>query len=212
MQPTYPTHLPSIGQFARRTRPMSRRPRRRPLHSLPRWIHAVPYAALALLGAVLLVPGVVPHGPWCGHDAGVASSAERELFIHLSAAAFGLIAGLLLLSGIVASAQRRGGRPGIPTLAAAALMGAVAVAAVISPHAPIAVPVQVLMYIVVGGLVGTIGGALVVPIAAVAIASGTMRGPCQLRAAQIGAWVVLLVVLPVIMAATYLTVTPICLD
>jgi hypothetical protein len=37
-----------------------------------------------------------------------------------------------------------------------------------------------------------------------------MRGPKRLVAAQIGAWVTLLMALPLIMAFTYVTVTPLC--
>jgi hypothetical protein len=61
------------------------------------------------------------------------------------------------------------------------------------------------------GLITTRGGALAVPAAAGAIAWSTMRGPSSLRGVQILAWATLLLALPLIMALTYLTVTPICL-
>jgi hypothetical protein len=174
-------------------------------------VHAVPYAALVLVGAVLLMPGVVPHGPGCGEITAAASAAERELFIDLSAVAFGLVAALLLLSVLVVSAQRRLGRPGLPTIISAVLLGAVTLIAVISPHAPAAAPVQTAMVIDVLGLFGTGGAVLVIPAVAGVIGWKRMRGPRSLRGTQIFAWAALLIALPLIMALTYLTVTPICL-
>ena len=179
------------------------------LNSLPRSAHLIPYAAFLVLGAVLLTPGVVPIGAECG-GAFPAPAADRELFIDISAAAFGLIAGLLLLSAVAASAQRRGGRAGRPTVAASFLLGAVALVAVISPHVPIAAPVQALMYFDVATLWFSYGGALGILIAVAVIAGRSLGGPIAPRVAQIGAWPTLLLGLPVAMAATYLTVTPIC--
>ena len=173
-------------------------------------MHAVPYVALAVLGAVLLIPGVVPHGPHCGDIVGAAAPAVRQLFIHLSAIGFGLVAALLLLSALVASAQRRQGRPGRPTIVIGALLGTVTLASVIWPHAPVAAPVQALMVIDVLGLLVTGGAALGIPAVAGTLAWLKMSGPRSLRAAQITAWTVLLLVLPPIMALTYVTVTPIC--
>ncbi len=180
------------------------------LRGLPSWIHAVPYGALALLGVVLLIPGVVPHGPDCGVSYGTAPLPEREFFIQVSAAAFGLVAGLLLLSALLASAQRRIGRPGLPTIISALAFGAVALAAVISPHAPMAAPAQAAMFVDVIGVVYTAGAVLGIPAVAGVFALSTMSGPRSLRAAQVGAWTTLLLVLPWIMALTYVTVTPIC--
>jgi hypothetical protein len=157
---------------------------------------------LVLLSAVLLIPGVVPHGPVCGDFTGAASVTERQLFIHLSAVAFGLVAALLLLSALAASAQRRVGRPGLPTIVSSSLLGAVTLAAMIWPYAPAAGPAQAAMVIEVLGLIAVPG----------AIAWSTMRGPRSLRGAQILAWATLLLALPLIMALTYLTVTPICFD
>jgi hypothetical protein len=48
----------------------------------------------------------------CGDGTGAASVTGRQLFIHLNAVAFGLVAALLLLIALAASAQRRVGRPG----------------------------------------------------------------------------------------------------
>lgn len=182
------------------------------LRGLPGWAHALPYAALVLLGGLLLMPGVVPHGPHCGENTGAASLTERQLFIHLSAVAFGLLAALLLLSALAASAQRRAGRPGRPTLVGAFLLGAVTLAAVIWPHAPTAAPAQAAMVIDGLGLIASRGAALAIPAGVAAIAWATIRGPRSLRAAQIGAWATLLLTLPLVMALTYLTVTPICFD
>lgn len=225
MQPTsYPTRLPRGHRAAWRTQRTPRRERSygRPgsargrfserLRGLPRWVHAVPYAALVLLSAVLLMPGVVPHGPACGDGTGAASLTERQLFIHLSAVAFGIVAALLLLSTMAASAQRRVGRPGLPTIVSSSLLGAVTLAAMIWPHAPVAAPAQAAVVIDMLGLIITRGGALAVPAVAGAIAWSTMRGPRTLRGAQILAWATLLLALPLIMALTYLTVTPICFD
>jgi len=92
------------------------------------------------------------------------------------------------------------------------VLGAVTLAAVIWPQAPVAAPAQAMMIIDVLGLVVTRGGALAIPAVAGAIAWATMSGSRSLRAAQIGAWVTLLLALPLIMALTYLTVTPICFD
>jgi len=175
-------------------------------------VHALPYVALIVVGVVLLLPGVVPHGPVCGEITGAASLPERELFIHISAVVFGLIAALLLLSALAASAQRRIGRPGLPTAVISFLLGSVTLAAVIWPHAPVAAPAQAAMVIDVLGLIVTRGAALAIPAAAGVFAWSTMRGPRSLRAAQIGAWTVLLLVLPSIMALTYLAVTPPCFD
>jgi hypothetical protein len=221
-QSAHSTRLPLGPRPAWQTRRMARRdrPARRPargrfsewLRGLPRWVHAVPYAALVLLGAVLLMPGVVPHGPDCGDYFGAASLSERQLFIHLSAVAFGLVAALLLLSALAASAQRSVGPPGLPTIVASSLLGAVTLIAVIWPHAPAAAPAQAAMFIDVLGLVVTGGAALVIPAVAGAIAWSKMHGPRSLRAAQIGAWTTLLLALPLIMALTYQTVTPICFD
>jgi hypothetical protein len=225
MQPTpSPTRLPLGHKAAWQTQRTPRRERSagRPgsargrfserLRGLPRWVHAVPYAALVLLGALLLMPGVVPHGPACGDGTGAASLTERQLFIHLSAVAFGLVAALLLLSATAASAQRRVGRPGLPTIVSSSLLGAVTLAAMIWPHAPAAAPAQAAMVIDMLGLIITRGGALAIPAVAGAIACSTMRGPRSLRRAQILAWATLLLALPLIMALTYLTVTPICFD
>lgn len=173
-------------------------------------MHAVPYVTFALLGAVLLIPGVIPHGPTCGDNAGAASLTGRQLFIHLSAVAFGLIAALLLNSALAASAQRRVGRPGLPTILSSLVLGTVTIAAVIWPHAPAAAPAQAVMVIDVVGLIVTRGTALAIPIVAGAIAWSKMSGPRSLRAAQIGAWTTLLLALPLMMALTYLTVTPVC--
>jgi hypothetical protein len=167
---------------------------------------------LVLLSAVLLIPGVVPHGPACGDVTGAASVTERQLFIHLSAVAFGLVAALLLLSTLAASAQRRVGRPGLPTIVSSSLLGAVTLAAMLWPHAPAAAPAQAAMVIDVLGLIVTRGGALAIPAVAGAIAWSTMCGPRSLRGAQILAWATLLLALPLIMALTYLAVTPICFD
>ncbi len=221
MPTSYPTRLQSGHEAAWRRQRTSRRARpQRSTHGrlsawlrgLPRSVHALPYAALGLLGAVLLIPGVVPHGPHCGDLTGAASLTERELFVHLSAVAFGLVAALLGLSALAASAQRRVARPGLPTIATSSVLGAVTLAAVIWPHAPAAAPAQATMIIDVLGLVVTRGGALAIPAVAGAIAWATMSGSRSLRAAQIGAWVTLLLALPLIMALTYLTVTPICFD
>lgn len=225
MQPiSYSTRLP-LGQkaashprrTARRDRPAQppRGARGRLsqwLGGLPRWVHALPYTALVLLGAVLLMPGVVPHGPPCGDNTGAGSLTERQFFIHLSAVAFGLVAALLLLSALAASAQRRVGRPGLPTIVSSSLLGAVTLAAVIWPHAPAAAPAQALMAIDVLGLIATRGVALAIPAGIAAVAWARMSGSRSLRAAQIGAWATLLVALPLIMALTYLMVTPICFD
>jgi hypothetical protein len=219
------THLTALPPGPRAARQAQReRPRDRParppvrerasnwLRGLPLWIHAVPYGALALLGAVLLVPGVVPNGPDCGVSYFAAPLSERESFIRISAAAFGLVAGLLLLSALLASAQRRVGRPGVPTIVSFLVLGAVALAAVISPHAPLAVPAQAVMFVAVLGVAWSAGAALGIPALAGVAAWAMLSGARPLRAAQIGAWCTLLLVLPWIMAATYLTVTPICLD
>ena len=48
------------------------------------------------------------------------------------------------------------------------------------------------------------------PAVAGVIAWKRMRGPRSLRGAQVLAWATLLLALPLIMALTYLTVTPIC--
>ena len=180
------------------------------LSGLPRWVHAAPYLALATLGGVLLIPGVVPHGPACGEVLGVDSPSERQLFIQQSAVAFGLVAALFLLSALAASGQRRAGRPGRPTIVSCALLGAVTLAAVISPHAPLAAPAQAAMAIDIIGALATRGAALLIPAVAGAVAWSTMSGPRSLRAAQIAAWTVLLLGLPLVMALTYVTVTPIC--
>jgi hypothetical protein len=66
------------------------------------------------------------------------------------------------------------------------------------------------MVIDVVGLIVTRGTALAIPIVAGAIAWSKMSGPRSLRAAQIGAWTTLLLALPLMMALTYLTVTPVC--
>lgn len=182
------------------------------IRGLPRWVHGVPYAALVLLGAGLLMPGVVPRGPGCGEITAAASAAERELFIDLSAVAFGMVALLLLLSVLVASAQRRLGRPGLPTIVSALLLGSITLVAVISPHAPAAAPVQAVMVIDVLGLFGSGGAILAIPAVAAVIAWKRMRGPRSLRRAQILAWATLVLALPLIMALTYLTVSPICFD
>jgi hypothetical protein len=226
-QTSYPYRLPLGWRPALRAEPKLRRRARAIAHALragrrtrerwqrsglPRWLHAAPYVALAALGAVLLVPGVVPHGPTCESTLGVASLGERERFISLSAVAFGLVAAMFLLSVLAASAQRRAGRPGRPTIVISCLLGAVALAAVISPHAPAAAPVQALMTIDVLGLLVTAGIALAIPAVAGVVAWSRMSGPRSLRAVQISAWTVLLLGLPLIMAWTYLTVTPICLD
>lgn len=223
MQPTpYPPRLPLGHRIAWQTQRMSRRERSagrcrsargrfsERLRGLPRWVHAVPYAGLVLLSAVLLMPGVVPHGPACGDGTGGASVTERQLFVHFSAIAFGLVAALLLLSALAASAQRRVGRPGLPTIVSSYLLGAVTLAAMVWPHAPAAAPAQAAMVMDVLGLVVTRGGALAIPAVAGAIAWSTTRGPRSLRGAQILAWATLLLGLPLIMALTYLTVTPIC--
>lgn len=180
------------------------------LSSLPRPAHLIPYGVLAALGAILLVPGVVPFGPGC--DSGFsATAAERELFIRVSAVAFGLVAALLLLSTLTASAQRRGGRPGTPTIVATSLLGTVTLATVIWPHVPIAAPVQALMLIDVVAPVLSYGAALTLPLVLGAIAWRTLAGPPGLRVAQISAWATLLVALPLVMAITYFVVTPVCL-
>ena len=222
MPTSYPTRLQSGHEAAWRRQRTSRRarPAQRSTHGrlsawlcgFPRSVHAFPYAALGLLGAVLLIPGVVPHGLHCGDFTGAASLTERELFVHFSAVAFGLVAALLGLSALAASAQRRVARPGLPTIATSSVLGAVTLAAVIWPQAPVAAPAQAMMIIDVLGLVVTRGGALAIPAVAGAIAWATMSGSRSLRAAQIGAWVTLLLALPLIMALTYLTVTPICFD
>ena len=219
---SYPTRLQSGHRAALRTRRAARRARPAQhstrgrlsawLRGLPRWVHAVPYAALALLGAVLLIPSVVPHGPDCGVLTGAASLSERELFVRLSAVAFGLVAALLGLSALAASAQRRVARPGLPTIAASSVLGAVALTAVIWPHAPAAAPAQAVMVIDMLGLIATRGAALAIPAVAGVIAWSAMSGPRSLRATQIGAWSTVLLALPLIMALTYLTVTPICFD
>lgn len=217
--PTTPHFAPlPFGRAARRLCPFPPRPgprRRRAgnqrsdrLRSLPSRAHLIPYGSLAALGIVVLAPGVVPHGPACSGYG--ATAAERELFIHLSAVAFALIAGLLLASALAASAQRRAGGPGRPTVASAAVLGAGALASAIEPHAPIAAPVQALMTIDLLALLATSGLALVFPLGVVAISWHALGGPARLRAAQIAAWTTLLLVLPLIMALTYLTVTPIC--
>lgn len=178
------------------------------LRRLPRWVHAVPYAALLVLGGVLLAPGVVPLGPECGNYP-AAPLGERNAFIQSSAVAFGLVAGLLILSALVASAQRRRGRPGRPTIVAALGVGVVALAAVISPHGPASYLVRFLMtFDVLGVVSGGIG--LAVPMVAGSLAWPTLPGPRSLRAAQIGAWITALYVLPFIMALTYERVTPLC--
>lgn len=202
---------------ASRARPArgGRRPRNQfaeRLRSLSPSARLIPYGALVMLGAVLLTPGVVPHGPVCGNQYGTATAAERELFIRTSAAAFALIAGLLLVSALAASAQRRDDRPGRPTLGAAAVLAAVALAAAIQPHGPIARPVQTLMAIDLLAPLATYGAALALPLGLIAIAWHKLTGPARLRAAQIAAWTTLLLILPLIMTFTYLTVTPICLD
>lgn len=224
MQPTpYPTRFrlghragrraqcaPHRGLSSAQAGPRSRLAKA--LRGLPRRLHAAPYVALALLGAVLLIPGVVPHGPACGNSIGAASLTERRLFIDLSAVAFGLVVALLLLSALAASAQRRSGRPGRPTIASCVVLGVVTLAAMISPHAPLAAPAQAAMMIDVLGLLVTQGAALAIPAVAGAVAWAKLSGSQSLRAAQISAWTVLLLGLPLIMALTYLTVTPICLD
>ncbi len=225
MQPTpYPTRLPLGDRAAWQTQRTPRRERSAGhpggargrfsewLRGLPRWVHAVPYAALVLVGAVLLTPGVVPRGPACGDGTSAVSVTERQLFIHLSAVAFGLVAALLLLSALAASAQRRVGRPGLPTIVSSSLLGVVTLAAMIWPHAPVTAPAQAAMVIDMLGLISTRGGALAIPAVAGAIAWSTMRGPRSLRGAQILAWATLLLALPLIMALTYLTVSPICFD
>lgn len=180
------------------------------LRARPRWMHAAPYLALVLLGAVLLVPGIVPHGAGCGGVIGAASQGARQLFIAMSAVAFGLVAALLLLSAVTASAQRRAGRPGKPTIVCGALLGVVTLAAVISPHVPLAAPAEAVMVLDVVGLLATHGVALAIPIVAAMVAWSTLTGPRSLRAAQIAAWTVLLLGVPLVMAYTYLAVTPIC--
>jgi len=147
----------------------------------------------------------------CGELLGVAPLAERELFIRWSAVAFGLVAALLLLSALAASAQRRGDRPGAPTIAGVSLFGAATLVAVAWPHGPTAAPAQAVMTIDVLAPILSYGAALAVPVLASVLAWCKLRGPRPLRGAQIGAWATLLIVLPLIMAATYLTVTPICL-
>jgi hypothetical protein len=121
-------------------------------------------------------------------------------------------AALLLLGALAASAQRRVGRPGLPTIVSSSLLGLVTLAAMIWPHAPVAAPAQAAMVIDMLGLIITRGGELAVPAVAAAIAWSTMRGPRLLRGAQILAWATLLLALPLIMALTYPTVTPICFD
>jgi hypothetical protein len=180
------------------------------MHMLPRWVHAVPYVAFVALGIVLLIPGVVPHGPECGNYIGAATRTERETFIRLSAVAFGLVAALAAFSALAASAQRRIGRPGLPTVWSTSLVGAATLAAVIWPHAPAAAPAQAVMVIVIGGLAASGGAAIAIPAVAGVLAWAKLAGPRSLRGAQIGAWILLLVVLPVTMALTYMTVTPIC--
>jgi hypothetical protein len=223
MQPSsYPTYL-LLGRSTRRWTDRTPRWKRltghvgvargrlpKSLSDLPRWVHGAPYVALGLLGAVLLIPGVVPHGPSCGDIVGAAAPAVRQLFIRLSAIGFGLVAALLLLSALAASAQRREGRPGRPTIVIGALLGTVTIAAVIWPHAPVAAPAQALMVIDVLGLLVTGGAALAIPAVAGTLAWSRMSGPRSVRAAQIAAWTVLLLVLPLFMALTYVTVTPIC--
>jgi len=181
------------------------------IRSLPRRLHLVPYGVLLAFGGVLLRPGVVPQGPDCDGELGVASVGARDLFIHLSAGAFGLIAGLLLLSALAASAQRRAGRPGVPTILAASLLGTLTLASVIWPRAPITAPVQFLMLIDLVALLLSGGTALLVPLLAIGVAWWRLGGLRILRAAQIGAWTTLLLVLPLVMAETYVTVTPVSL-
>lgn len=222
----HPTLFPSrflIGQGtwppdrrAGSSRPNGHRPwrprcgRRQSLAALPPSVHAVPYAALAALSAAFLAPGIVPRGPVCDDGLGVAPVAERELFIHVSAAAFGVIAGLLLLSALTASAQRRASRPGVPTIAAASLTASLAVPAAISPHSGAAGLVLDVMKVDVFLPLVTYGMAFAIPLAAAVIAWTTMAGPKSSRAVQIGAWTTLLLVLPIIMALTYQAVSPIC--
>lgn len=74
-----------------------------------------------------------PHGRGCGGEPTAAPAIGRELFIRASALAFGLVAGLLLLSALAASARLRGGRPGRPTIAGALVLGVVAIAAMAWP-------------------------------------------------------------------------------
>lgn len=159
----------------------------------------------------MLWPGVVSHGPGCDIESGAGPAAAQELFIRASAVAFGLIAGLLRLSALVASTQRRGGRPGAPTIAGACLFGAVTLTAAVWPHAPIAAPAQAVMFIDVVALLLSHATALGLPLLAAALTWRALPGPRRLRVAQISAWTTLLVALPLAMAATYLTVTPICL-
>ena len=177
---------------------------------LPRWAHAIPYAVLVLVGGVLLLPGVVPQGPQCGGDyTGAAPAGERGIFVHLSAGAFGRVAILLLLSALAASAQRRGRRPGLPSTVCAMVLGAVTLAAMVSPQTGAANPVVAVMATDWFGLL--FGAAiLAVPAVAGSIAWLMMRGPRALRAAQIGAWTTLLLTLPLIMGATYEVVSPMC--
>ena len=66
------------------------------------------------------------------------------------------------------------------------------------------------MVIVIGGLAASGGAAIGIPVVAGVLAWAKLSGPRSLRGARIGAWIMLLVVLPVIMALTYMTVTPIC--
>ena len=179
------------------------------LSGVPHWVHAAPWVALAALGGVLLIPGVVPRGPECGVAIGTASLGERHAFIQISAVAFGVVAVLFLLSALAASAQRRAALPGLPTIVCAAALGVITLAAVISPYAPLATPVQVAMMLAVLGLFAG-GSTLAISAGASAIAWLKLTGPRSLRAAQIAAWIGLLLVLPLVMAFTYVTVTPIC--
>jgi hypothetical protein len=179
------------------------------LRTLPRWVHRAPYLCLLLFVGLLLVPGVVPLGVSCDSSAG-APAVRRTVFIHLSALVFGAIAELLLFSAVVASAQRRDSRPGMPTVAAACMLGLVAAVAAASPLGPLSSPVRVWMFAGVWGGIVTRGVTVVAPLAVAVIWWLNATGPRHLRTAQAAAWIVVLFVLPLIMAATYLAVDPVC--
>jgi len=146
----------------------------------------------------------------CGGELSGAPAGARELFIHISAAAFGLVAGLLLLSAVVASAQRRRGRAGVPTIVGASLLGAVTLAAAAWPRGVVVAPAEFLMAVDYLAVLASGGLALLVPLIAGAVAWRALRGLGTLRLAQVTAWTTVLVALPPVMAATYLTVSPIC--
>jgi hypothetical protein len=179
------------------------------LQTLPWWVHLAPYVGLLLFVGFLLVPGVVPLGVSCDLSAG-APADQREVFIHLSALLFGAIAELLLFSAVAASAQRRGGRPGIPTMAAACAFGLIALAAAAAPGGPLSMPVQVWMLFDIWGAILTFGGTALAPLAVAVVWWLSAGGPRRLRTAQAAAWIVLLLVLPLVMGVTYLAVDHAC--